>query len=81
MRWKQVASVLWLVGLAGCPHAFGRGGTLERAAAKDTKENLGPALPKCTGQRRRELCPDGQPRSKECLRVCGDVLEEEEEDW
>jgi len=31
MRWRQVASVLWLVGLAGCPHAFGSGGSLERA--------------------------------------------------
>ena len=80
MRWKQVACVLWLAGLMGCPHAFGRGGSLEHAAAKDTKENLGPAVPECTDQLRRQLCPDGQPRSEDCLRVCGDELEEDG-DW
>lgn len=79
MRWKSVACVLWLVGLVGCPHAFGRGGTIDRAVAKDLKESL-ELLPKCTDQVRRSLCPDGQERSEECLRVCGDELEALE-DW
>jgi hypothetical protein len=80
MRWMQVASVLWLVGLTGCPHAFGRGGTMERAAAKDTKENLDQQHPDCTPRVRKVLCPTGQPRSEDCLRVCGDELEGDE-DW
>ena len=80
MRWKQVACVLWLGGLTGCPHAFGRGGSMDRAAAKDTKENLEPAIPECTDRMRKSLCPDGQVPSAECLRVCGAKLEEDE-DW
>ncbi|KFE71035.1 hypothetical protein DB31_3165 [Hyalangium minutum] len=40
MRWKA-AIIGWMVFfLMGCPHSFGRGGILDRAAAKDTKEYL-----------------------------------------
>ncbi len=74
MRWRSVACVLWLAGLTGCPHAFGRGGTIDRAVAKDVKESL-EQLPVCTAELRRRLCPDGQERSEECLRICADELE------
>jgi hypothetical protein len=78
MRWKQVAWVLWLAGLTGCPHAFGRGGTLERAVAKDVKENAAQPLVRCSKQVLEELCPPYQEPSHECLEVCGDELEERE---
>jgi hypothetical protein len=74
MRWKSVACVLWMAGLTGCPHAFGRGGTIDRAVAKDVQESLEP-IPKCTDELRGRICPDGQEPSEECLRVCGDELE------
>lgn len=74
MRWTHVACVLWLAGLTGCPHAFGRGGTIDRAMAKDVKESLAP-LPKCTSKLLEELCPPNQEPSAECLRVCGAELE------
>jgi hypothetical protein len=72
--------VLWLAGLTGCPHAFGRGGTIDRAVAKDMEENLGPQSLECTDAVRKQLCPEGQEWSEECLRVCGEQLEVGE-DW
>lgn len=74
MKWKRVACALWLAGLTGCPHAFGRGGTIDRAVAKDVKESLEP-IPDCTDELLERLCPVGQVHSEECLRVCGDRLE------
>jgi hypothetical protein len=80
MRWKYAACVLWLAGLTGCPHAFGRGGTIDRAVAKDMKENVGPQRRRCTEEVRKRLCPTGQESSEECLEVCGDEVEAGE-DW
>lgn len=80
MRWMHVACVLWLAGLTGCPHAFGRGGTIDRAVARDMDENLDPQRRKCTEEVKKSLCPDSQERSEECLRVCGAELEAGE-DW
>jgi hypothetical protein len=76
MRWRHTACVLWLAGLTACPHAFGRGGTIDRAVAKDTQEDLDQLQPKCTDQLFEILCPEERPPSEECLRVCGDELDE-----
>lgn len=41
MRWLMAS--LWILVLAitaGCPHAFGRGGTIDRAALKDVMESI-----------------------------------------
>jgi hypothetical protein len=71
MRWLRVgACCLWLLGLTGCPHAFGRGGTLDRAVGKDTEENL--HLPECTKQVYDALCGEGRDDTPECLEACGD---------
>jgi hypothetical protein len=76
MRWKQLACVVGLAGLTGCPHAFGRGGTLERAVAKDVEENLDQMQSECTDEIFKLLCPEGQPPSAQCLDQCGDEFDE-----
>ena len=64
------ACLLWLFGLTGCPHAFGRGGTIDRAVHKDTEDNLSP--PECTEDVYKELCVDGgKEKAEACLEVCG----------
>lgn len=80
MKWTPVVCAVWLAGLTGCPHAFGRGGSIDRAAEKDVKENLGPQRRDCTAEDRARFCANGQQRSEACLRVCGVELEEDE-DW
>jgi hypothetical protein len=75
MRRKQLACALWLAGLTGCPHSFGRGGTIDRAVAKDARENLEQPQPKCTPKLLEELCPVNQEPSARCLQVCGAELE------
>lgn len=71
MRWKRVvACLLSVAGLTGCPHSFGREGTLDRAAAKDTRESL--ETPECTLKVQEELCPENQEPSEKCLEVCGE---------
>lgn len=61
---------LWLVGLTGCPHDLVKEeGFFDRAASKDTREHLQP--PACTEEVRQTLCPEGKPRSEECVTVCG----------
>jgi hypothetical protein len=69
MRWKTAGlCVLALVGSLGCPHSFGRGGTLDKAVRKDVKEGLD--TQKCT-QEELELYCDEDPDGAECLRECG----------
>jgi hypothetical protein len=72
MRW-QMAGVcaLLMAGTLGCPHAFKRGGTIDRAAQKDVKESLDTVERDCTDQERALFCPRGQEDSEECRQICG----------
>jgi hypothetical protein len=68
MRWWLVGlCALSLAGLLGCPHAFGRGGTIELAARKDIEEYT--QMGKCPpGEEVEELCElVGEPN---CLPEC-----------
>ncbi len=69
MHWKTAGlCALALVGTLGCPHSFGRGGTLDKAAHKDVRETFDPG--DCTEQEYEKHCvPDHT--SEECLQECG----------
>lgn len=68
MRWKTagVCALLLAAGL-GCPHAFGRGGTIDKAVHKDLMEQLqgGP----CTKRDIEHFCPLGGD-VETCLKNC-----------
>jgi hypothetical protein len=56
MRWWRVClCALSLLGVLGCPHTFGRGGTVDRAVQKDIEEwrRLGKCPPE---EEVEELC-------------------------
>jgi hypothetical protein len=61
---------LLAVGALGCPHAFGRGGALDKAAHKDVKGNLEPGGD-CSKQDYETFCGNGQEDSEECRQECG----------
>jgi hypothetical protein len=68
MRWKILGvCLLSLAGGLGCPHAFGRGGTIDKAMHKDLMEQLknGP----CSERDRRRYCSVGQDL-EECFLRC-----------
>jgi alkylhydroperoxidase/carboxymuconolactone decarboxylase family protein YurZ len=69
MRWKTAAlCALALAGTLGCPHAFGRGGTVDKATHKDVQEALD--LGDCTEEEYRKYCvPDST--SETCRKECG----------
>lgn len=69
MRWKTAGlCVLALVGSLGCPHAFGRGGTIDRAAHKDVEQAFD--FEECTEEEYQENCkPDHT--SEKCRKACG----------
>lgn len=69
VRWKTLW--LWalsLVGTPGCPHAFERGGTIDRAMHKDLMEQLKNG--DCTDIDIRRYCGVGMSL-EECLDQCG----------
>ena len=69
VRWMTAGlCVLALGGTLGCPHAFGRGGTIDRATLKDLKEQLKNSP--CTKQQRDLYCSEGKDL-EECLEQCG----------
>jgi hypothetical protein len=69
MRWKTAAlCALALAGTLGCPHAFGRGGTIDRATLKDLEEHL--ATTKCTQDQLDLYCGMGADIER-CLQECG----------
>jgi hypothetical protein len=69
VHWKTaVLCSLALAGLLGCPHAFGRGGTIDRATLKDLKEHLDPE--KCTDEDLKTHCELGADL-EQCLKECG----------
>lgn len=68
MRWRLVGlCALSLAGLLGCPHAFGRGGTIELAAQRDIEEwkRLGKCPPPDEVE---ELCEEVD--DPDCLPEC-----------
>jgi hypothetical protein len=71
MRCQIVAvCALSLAGLTGCPHDWVKEeGFFDRTEAKDNRERL--ETSECTEQARQALCPEGKPRSEECIKVCG----------
>lgn len=69
MRWLM--AWLWTLVLAmaaGCPHAFGRGGTVDRAVLKDVMERI---HQNCTKQDIERYCQNVE--SEECFAHCVDV--------
>ncbi len=53
-----------------CPHDWVKEeGFFDRAEAKDNRERLQPT--ECTPEVRKELCPEGKPKSERCIEVCG----------
>lgn len=68
MRWKTAWGIaLLLAGSLGCPHAFGRGGTIDKAMHKDLMEQLadGP----CSDADFERFCsPGGDVEA--CLKRC-----------
>jgi hypothetical protein len=60
-----------LLGAAGCPHAFGRGGTIDRAVYKDIIENL--RANDCNPEKVREVC--GDEFYDACMEECEDPSE------
>lgn len=71
MRWMTVVCVLWLGGVTGCPHAFGRGGTLDRAMAMDIEERL-EDYPDCTPEVHQEICLSERRDAQACFERCGE---------
>jgi hypothetical protein len=68
MKWQRVGvCIVGLMGGTGCPHAFGRGGTVDRAVLADMMELL---RENCTQQEIDQYCQD--PRSPECQEACGE---------
>ena len=68
VRWMTAGlCVLSLVGTLGCPHAFGRGGTIDRAMLKDLKERLKDG--RCTENDIRRYCAEGMDL-EDCLDQC-----------
>jgi len=68
MRWKTAwVCALLLAGTLGCPHAFGRGGTIDKASHKDLMEMLkdGP----CSQKDLALYCKPGMS-FEECLAAC-----------
>ena len=69
MRWKIAGlCALALTAPLGCPHAFGKGGTLDRAASKDLKEQLG--TERCDETKLDRFCGVGADRDL-CVEECG----------
>lgn len=70
--WKiALGCALLMLGGLGCPHAFGRKGTIDRAAHKDTVEGVrwlqeGECPPP---EDIEEFCEE-QENTEECLRRC-----------
>jgi hypothetical protein len=62
MRWGATLVCVLSVGAMGCPHAFGRGGTIDRAARKDAKEVAEPS----ERGKLKERCPPPEELEQLC---------------
>ncbi|MFE8603707.1 hypothetical protein [Archangium violaceum] len=82
MRRGYIPLLLWvLVGGTARPHAFGKGGTIDRAVLKDMEASVRPLkLTDCEPATLRDLClPE---KLTECERQCREALAaQEEEEW
>lgn len=61
-----------LAGTLGCPHSFGRGGTIDRAVHKDNVQRVQPGMQyECppADEDVEEFC-DSQPDPEECYERC-----------
>ncbi|OJT19511.1 hypothetical protein BO221_34600 [Archangium sp. Cb G35] len=83
MRRGYIPLLLWvLVGGTACPHAFGKGGTIDRAVLKDMEESVRRPKPRdCGPATLQAIClPE---KLAECERQCWEALaaQEEEDEW
>jgi hypothetical protein len=68
VRWMTVGLLaLSLLGVLGCPHAFGRGGTIDKAIHKDVMERLKNG--RCTPNELDLYCSEGKDL-EDCLEQC-----------
>jgi hypothetical protein len=71
-RWLATLLCIWVLAMtAGCPHAFGRGGTIDRAVLKDVMERI---RQNCTKAEIERYCQNIE--SEECFNHCVDVEDE-----
>jgi hypothetical protein len=69
MRGFQVGvALLSALVMSGCPFGFGKDGRIDKAARKDTEEQLG--IVRCSEKYREKVCARGRQDSAECVR-CG----------
>jgi len=68
----MLLSLLLLAVMTGCPHAFGKGGTIDMAIRKDMAEYY--LKPRCTMSRNEwlEICDNsnGRKTKRECPEKC-----------
>jgi hypothetical protein len=77
MRWKA-ALIGWVaLSLLGCPHAFGRGGTIDRAAAKDTRQQVAQPEDLRKSQKTPEPCPPWEELEQLCEDQDDDICPKE----
>lgn len=77
MRSGRVVCLAWVLFAAtACPHAFGKGGTIDRAVLKDMHESVEPLeVTDCTLNTLRRIClPE---KFEECARKCELALEKQ----
>lgn len=77
MRPGRVLGVVWvLLSATACPHAFGKGGTIDRAVLKVMDESsIPPRVADCSPATLRRMClPE---KFEECARQCEQVLEQQ----
>lgn len=72
-RAMLAAAAGWLLMCTGCPHAFGKGGTIDRAAHKDEQEfqrslSVRPLFLEGTDDEEEEerICPDDMVQHEDC---------------
>jgi hypothetical protein len=70
MGWRKAIMLAVLGGLGtGCPEEWRKGGIMDRAAAKDTRENM-PESECPEGQAAQWDCPPDDPDPAKCGWVC-----------
>ncbi|WNG41275.1 hypothetical protein F0U61_51975 [Archangium violaceum] len=77
MHRGHIPILLWLLLVStACPHAFGRGGTIDQAVLKDMEESARPLrLTDCEPETLQAIC---HPKKlQECERQCREALEED----
>lgn len=80
MGYRHIPLLLWvLLTSTACPHAFGKGGTIDRAVLKDMEENARPLrLTDCGPKTLQAICLP--QKLEECARQCQEALDAQMED-